>query len=427
MTRPFLFSTLGISLAGIALIGVAAHARYAAESKYKRQAALAAEDAARIRVHHIVYSEQRMDNGDTFSESLQHLGVPPSNVAGIVSSVRPVYDLRKMRAGNILSVGRSITGELRAVRYQIDSDRMLEVKRVEGGFTAEIEPIPFHTEIATIGGMLHDSLFDAVTDGGGSAELAVRLAQIFGWDLDFYTDPREGDTFRVVVEKKQYQNGRMSGYARILAAEYDNDGHPYRALLFHDSAGRPGYYAPDGTSLQKAFLRSPLKFAAPITSRFSRHRFHPILKRYMPHLGIDYGAPIGTPVQAIATGRVEFAGRKGGDGKMVRLAHANGYESMYLHLSRILVHPGQHVEQGQRIGLVGMTGLATGPHLDFRILHHGVFENFLALHLPPAKPVASSERTAFAVTRQKWMPMLEGIQIPNAREVGVSNSSSQGD
>jgi murein DD-endopeptidase MepM/ murein hydrolase activator NlpD len=216
-----------------------------------------------------------------------------------------------------------------------------------------------------------------------------------------------GDTFHVLIEKLKYLDGKPAGYGRILAAEYKNDGHPYDAILFHDPAGNPAYYSLDGKSLQKAFLRSPLKFAAPITSRFSLNRFHPILKTYRAHLGIDYGAPTGTPVQSIGSGRVVFAGGKGGDGNMVHIVHSNGYETMYLHLSRILVRAGARIEQGQTIGLVGMTGLATGPHLDFRILQHGQFRNFLALRLPPSDPVAPRDRQEFVSFRDEWMPRLD--------------------
>jgi murein DD-endopeptidase MepM/ murein hydrolase activator NlpD len=155
--------------------------------------------------------------------------------------------------------------------------------------------------------------------------------------------------------------------------------------------------------LQKAFLRSPLKFAAPITSHFSQSRFHPILKTYRPHLGVDYGAPTGTPVQSIGNGHVIFAGMSGGSGNLVRIAHSNGYETMYMHLSRILVHVGEHVDAGERIGLVGMTGLATGPHLDFRILQNGAYRNFETLHLPPAEPVARKDMPEFVTARDHWM------------------------
>src|SRR5262249_47428419 len=163
---------------------------------------------------------------------------------------------------------------------------------------------------------VHGSLFQAVVDAGEKPELAIRLAEIFGWDLDFYTDPRPGDTFRVVVEKKQLSNGEMASYGRILAAEYNNAGGLYRAVLFRDPSGTEAYYTPDGKAMKKAFLHSPLKFAAAITSHFSEHRFHPILKVYRPHLGTDYGAPMGTPVQTIGEGRVVFAGKKGGAGNL---------------------------------------------------------------------------------------------------------------
>lgn len=400
---------------GSLIAGRSVGARHAAEAEFHRQAALAAQGAARIRAHFIVYSQSRVAAGLPFSATLQKSGIEPNDVAEIVSSAQPVFDLRHVRAGHRLDIGRSVEGDLREIRYQIDADSMLDVKPGNDGFKSEIQSIPAHTKIVTVRGEIRDSLFNAVADAGETPELAMRMAQIFGWDLDFYTDPRAGDTFRIAVEKKEYLDGRTAGYGRILAAEYDNDGHAYQAVLFHDPSGRPAYYSADGKSLQKAFLRSPLKFAAPITSHFSLHRFHPILKMYRPHLGIDYGAPTGTPVQTIGAGRVVFAGRKGGDGNMVHIVHANGYETMYLHLSRILVHFGQRVEQGQRIGLVGMTGLATGPHLDFRIIQHGVFRNFLALQLPPAEPVARRAWDEFAAARDQWMPLLSDSRTLDAR------------
>jgi murein DD-endopeptidase MepM/ murein hydrolase activator NlpD len=182
--------------------------------------------------------------------------------------------------------------------------------------------------------------------------------------------------------------------------------------------GQPGYYAADGKSLQKAFLRSPLKFGAPVTSHFSRSRFHPILKTYRPHMGTDYGAPIGTPVQTIGSGRVVFAGRKGGEGNMVQIAHFNGYETMYLHLSRMFVRAGERVEIGKTIGLVGNTGLATGPHLDFRILQKGQYKNFEKLGLPPSDPVSKKNWPEFDAMREKWLPLLKNPEMLQASVAG---------
>jgi murein DD-endopeptidase MepM/ murein hydrolase activator NlpD len=372
----------------------------------------------------------------TLSETLIHEGATPLQAASILDSAQGVYDLRHVRAGNRLEIGRSAEGKLLAVRYQIDTDRVLSIhtgKQLSSGpgaaasayalaFQAEVETIPSHTGVTVVRGEVRDSLFNAVKDAGESPELAMSLAEIFGWDLDFYSDPRRGDTFRVVVEKKSYASGRAASYGRILAAEYDNDGRNYQAVLFHDASGAPAYYGADGKSLQKAFLRSPLKFAAPITSHFSNSRFHPILKQYRPHLGIDFGAPMGTPVQAIGAGRVMFAAAKGGDGNMVEIQHSNGFQTMYLHLSRILVRAGQRVEAGDRIGLVGMTGLATGPHLDFRILDHGVFRNFetLRLHLPPAEPIASAYLAEFSQVRDRALSLLGDFSL-DARSGGAGS------
>jgi len=427
VSRRFLFLCSALAITGIVVLGVVARERWTADGAFTEQVALAKQEAERIRQQVVLFSELRVNAGVTFSDSLQRMGLDPVTSANIVNAAQAVFDLRHMRAGNWLAIGRSVAGDLRAVRYQVDADRMLWVWPRSRGFTAEIKPIPSHMETAGVIGEVKDSLFNAVTDAGESPELAMRLAEIFGWDLDFYTDPRAGDTFRVVVEKKTYGNGQAASYGRILAAEYNNAGHPYQAVLFRDPSGASAYYAPDGKSLQKAFLRSPLKFAAPITSHFSRSRFHPILKVHRPHLGIDYGAPTGTPVQTIASGRVVFAGRQGGAGNLVHIQHANGYETMYMHLSRILVRPGQRVEQGQRIGLVGMTGLATGPHLDFRILQRGAYRNFevLRAHLPPAEPVAKKLWPQFVAARDQAVALLPDLKIyqtrvPWARAPGAS-------
>jgi murein DD-endopeptidase MepM/ murein hydrolase activator NlpD len=381
--------------------------RLRAEDSFAREVTAARDQAAKVARDVVLFSSERVTSGAHFESSLQSLGLDPLTATAITSSISPVFDTRRFHAGNILSVGRSVTGVLRAVRYQIDADRLLSVEPRDSGFHAEIQTIPSHIETRTISGSVNGSLFGAVENAGESPELAMSLAQIFGWDLDFYTDTRHGDTFRVVVEKKTYLDGKSAGYGKILAAEYDNAGHPYQAVLFHDGVGAPAYYRADGGALQRSFLRSPLKFAAPITSHFSNSRFHPILKENRPHLGIDYGAPMGTPVQSIGSGRVVFAGYSGGSGNLIKIQHANGYETMYLHLSRILVHNGGHVEQGQTIGLVGMTGLATGPHLDFRIEQGGTFKNFETLHLPPAEPVSRKEMPDFLASRDRVLPMLE--------------------
>ncbi len=254
---------------------------------------------------------------------------------------------------------------------------------------------------------------------GETTDLSIDLAGIFSGDIDFNTDLQPGDTFELLVEK-QYracnalapcEGGKervLSGYGPILAAEFDNDGRAYRAIRFASDDGRAAYYDEHGRSVRRFFLRSPLKFTPVVTSGFSRHRLHPILREYRPHLGVDYRAPIGAPVIAVADGVVVQAGRFGGSGRIVHLRHNNGFESEYLHLSQIAVHVGQRVQQGELVGRVGMSGLATGPHLDFRIKQHGMFVNPLVAQrqLPPGDPVPPDEMAAFVSIRDRVMAEL---------------------
>ena len=417
MKRWFVILLVCECLAGTGFLGFVFQRRLATADEYDRQMKLAQEEAKRIREQVILPHNEKVSAGQNFKAALQKFGLSAEEAAGASAAAQRAFNLRQLRAGNTITVGRSVEGALREIDYKIDPDRMLKIVPEEGGFTARISEIPSRTQIAAVTGRVDNSLFNAVEDAGESAELALRLAQIFGYDLDFYTDPRQGDTFRMVLEKKKYMNGETAGYGKIFAAEYENAGRKYQALLFYDPAGRPGYYAADGKSLQKAFLRSPLKFGAPVTSHFSRSRFHPILKTYRPHMGTDYGAPVGTPVQTIGSGRVIFAGRKGGEGNMVQIAHFNGYETMYLHLSRMFVHSGERVEIGKTIGLVGSTGLATGPHLDFRILQRGQYKNFERLGLPPSDPVSKKNWPEFAAVREKWLPLLKNPELAQASVV----------
>jgi murein DD-endopeptidase MepM/ murein hydrolase activator NlpD len=405
---------LAIVVAGGAGILYSARHRRAVAVEQQREAetarSAAAATEAEVRQNTVVPLEQRVPSGN-FLVALEKLGLTNAEASSASTAAQQAFNLRQIRAGNPITVGRSVDGELREIDYKIDGDRVLKIVPHEGAFSASIKAIPSTMEIDAVSGQIEDSLFNAVQQSGESPELTMRLAQIFGYDLDFYTDPRRGDSFRVVMEKKKYANGQTAAYGKILAAEYDNGGKHYQALLFHDPAGQPAYYTADGKSLQKEFLRSPLKFAAPVTSHFSKARFHPILKTYRAHLGTDYGAPIGTPVQSIGRGKVKFAGRKGGEGNMVDIVHSNGYETMYLHLARMNVRAGEHVEIGKIIGVVGSTGLSTGPHLDFRILQKGQYRNFEKLGLPPSDPVAKKSWPEFAVLRERWLPVLKNPEL----------------
>ena len=405
---------------GAATLAFVFDQRIKTASEYEHQEQLAAEQARQIHETTIVPTGKTIKAGENFTTALEKFGLTAAEAADASAAAQTAFNLRQVRAGNTITVGRSVEGKLREIDYAIDADSVLKIVPRDSGYAAEIREIPTRTRVVSVSGQVDDSLFNAVEDAGESPELALRLAQIFGYDLDFYTDPRKGDSFRVIIEKKVYRNGKVASYGKIFAAEYENDGKKYQALLFHDPAGQPGYYTADGKSLQKIFLRSPLKFGAPITSHFSRSRFHPILKIYRPHLGTDYGAPVGTPVQAIGSGVVLFAGRHGGEGNAVHIRHASGYETMYMHLSRLFVRTGQHVEIGKTIGLVGSTGLSTGPHLDFRILQRGQYKNFERLGLPPSDPISKRNWPEFAEVREKWLPLLKSPELLQTASSGTA-------
>lgn len=351
----------------------------------------------------------------------------------LVAAARPVYNLARVQTGHQIALIRSLAGAPRSLSYQIDAGHTLWLRaRSSAGapaaaWTASIAAIPFVTHLVGVAGTVETSLFRAVEQAGEHDALAVDLANIFGWDVDFYTDTRPGDVFRVLVEER-FRQGRFAGYGQIVAAEYVNAGHPYEALRFHDRYGFLAYYQPNGNPMKREFLRSPLKFDARISSGFSMHRWQPILKYYRPHLGTDFAAPAGTPVQALGAGVVIQAGRYGEDGNMVRLRHPGGYETAYLHLSRILVHVGERVSQGQRIGLVGMTGLATGPNLHFAIERGGKFLNFETLRksLPPGAPVPAPLRPQFDALRARYLPRLDQLEpAPSVAAAAAPGSGSR--
>lgn len=420
--------TVGVMAAvlamGAAAVGYTFNELGKAQAGFAAEVSRAQEAAAWMKANQLTYTQERIPSGVALADLLGRMGVERGAANQIVAEAQRAFDLRKLRAGNSVALLRRADGGVRALRYDIDPERVLWVMGDKDGYRGRIEQVEFTSDVVTVAGRIEDSLFNAVTDIGEKPELAIVLADIFGWDLDFYTDPRVGDTFKVVLEKRTSPSSTAVLYGKVLAAEYNNAGHPYQAVLFHEPGGEAAYYAPDGKSLKKAFLKSPLKFAAPITSRFNRNRLHPVLKRHRPHLGTDYGAPTGTPVQAVGDGKVVFAGRKGGAGNMVHLRHANGFETMYLHLSRIFVRSGQNVPQGKVIGAVGATGLATGPHLDFRVRQSGAFRNFETLKLPPALPVAQSDMAEFAQVRDRWMAMMEGAQPTLAKSSETSSKDT---
>ena len=293
------------------------------------------------------------------------------------------------------------------------------MSRTDAPFTAELVPyVKERGEVALHGTIdrEHNSLVAAINASGENVMLAIEMAGVFSGEIDFNNDLRQGDRFEVLFEK-YYREDVFSGYGDVLAAEFVNDGRRVQAFRFH-VPGEPEaqYFDENGRSMKRLFLRSPFRFEPRVTSRFSFRRVHPVLGGVRPHLGVDYGAPAGTPVIAVANGTVVSSGMSGGSGNMVRLRHTNGYETYYLHLSAFAkgIRRGARVSQGQMVGRVGSTGLSTAPHLDYRLRKNGTLVNPLLEHrkLPPGDPVPGEHLEAFHAARDEALTRLVSRRSP---------------
>lgn len=326
----------------------------------------------------------------------------------LVEQIEP----RRLYPGTEFRGRCSPSGDLE--RLAVVMDRRNEVLLVADGGRIVVSRIerPVHSEVLRLEGTIDTSLFGAVETAGGGPELAVRMAQIYQWDIDFLRDIRQGDGFVVLVDRQTIE-GEFYSWGTIFATRFVNQDRVIDAVIYPDGEGRLGYYDLEGHPLRKQFLRSPLKFSR-ITSRFSMSRYHPVLKRRMPHYGVDYGAPVGTPVLCTADGTVSFVGSNGGGGRMVRVRHANGFETNYLHLSRYGkgVRRGARVAQGQVIGYVGSSGLSTGPHLDYRVKQNGSWINPLSISSPPVKPLKENRLQRYLAHALAVLSLIEGEPPP---------------
>lgn len=364
------------------------------ESGQATEPSLTAAPAAPANPPSPVLVEGTVKKGQTALAIFRQAGVEAAQVMALQQAVRSVYDIHRLHIGQPYRIESSPEGELQRFTYEIDSQRQLQVERQQQTFVGRVEPIHYARRERVVSGRIDDTLYATLTARGESSRLVGDFADIFAWSIDFYTDLRQGDIFRLLIEER-WRHGNAPRYHRILAAELVNKGRVLEAVYYaHDNQG--AYYQPDGRSLRGMFLRSPLRYTR-ISSRFSHRRLHPILKRYRPHLGIDYAAPSGTPVRSVGAGTVQWAGRKGANGKMVKIRHDKTYTTYYLHLSRFTrgVRSGARVEQGQVIGYVGSTGLSTGPHLDFRMSKHGQYLNPLTLKSVEAPPLPKQALPAF--------------------------------
>jgi murein DD-endopeptidase MepM/ murein hydrolase activator NlpD len=343
----------------------------------------------------------------------------PGDVAyAFVEATRPVFDPRDLRSGHSYKLVYGPDGQFRRFEYHVDDDQYLQVAgRVDARtFNATLVDYEKQREQVAMRGEINranNSLFAAMAAGGGNTQIAVAMAQMFSGEIDFNTEVRLGDNFAVLYERFVRDDEHVT-YGDVLAAAFVNEGRQVYGFQFEVSGEAPAYFDADGRSLKRQFLKSPFRFDPRITSGFSYRRMHPVLGTHRAHLGVDYGAPTGTPVIAVASGTVVSVGASGGSGNMVRLRHNNGYETYYLHLSRFAkgMRSGARVAQGAVIGYVGSTGLATGPHLDYRIRRNGTFVNPLTelRNMPPGDPVPEAHMAAFLAVRDRALTQLTGRQ-----------------
>lgn len=338
----------------------------------------------------------KIQSGDTAANLLKEW-LSAAEIHALAATCKGVHPLERLRVGQPYTIEPMAEGTgLRRFEYEIDGTHKLVVLPDDnGGYAAELQTIVYEVEFARLSGEIRSSLFQTVHDMGEQAGLAVALADIFAWEVDFIRDIRVGDAFALLVEKR-YRDGEFKGYGPILAANFVNQGQMRSAYLFVDAIGNHHYFAEDGSSMRRAFLKAPLSFTR-ISSGFSYNRRHPIYNDVRAHEGIDYAAPMGTPVKSVGSGTVQFAAVRGGYGKLIIVRHANGYETYYAHLSKYAqgLAKGTRVNQGEVIGYVGMTGTATGPHLDFRIKKDGSFINPSSMTNPRTEPVDKALRPAF--------------------------------
>jgi murein DD-endopeptidase MepM/ murein hydrolase activator NlpD len=358
-------------------------------------------------------------SGRTLAAMLSAFELHEPDRQALVSAIQRVFDVRRLRVGQPFKLDRLFDGRVRSFEYEIDGDRRLRVQAdPAAGYAAAVEPIAKVITIDAVEGEISKdtpSLTQALDTAGERIDLALQMADIFSGELDFSSELQLGDHFRLVVER-QTREGVFVGYGAILAAEFVASGRPLRAFRYATVGARAAYYDEEGRSLKRFFLKSPLKFEPRITSRFSTSRRHPILGYNRAHNGVDYSAPTGAPVVSVAPGTVTLAGWTSGGGRTVRVRHNNGYESEYLHLSSLEVRAGQRVSQGDLVGKVGATGLATGPHLHYGLRRHGSYVNPVVEHrnMPPGDPIPAAELAAYTAVRARLVSLFLPTALRNA-------------
>lgn len=346
----------------------------------------------------------RIDRGDTLDTLFNTGGLPPREAALLAKDFAAAVDVRRLKPGEEVRFDVD-NGQVNGVALRLTGWGSVEARRTNGAFVVAAKPGEVKSEQISISATIDSSLYEAVRGTGETAQLVASLADVFQWDVDFFRLQR-GDSFSLVVEKK-FVGGDHVGYGPVLAATFNYDDQTYEAFRF-EQGGVGGYYTRTGAPMKKQFLRAPLKYSR-ITSGFTQRRFHPVLNRFRPHYGVDYGAPVGTPVMTTADGVVTFAGFDRGEGNYVRIRHNSRIDTAYLHLSRFAkgIRKGTRVQQGDVIGYVGTTGLSTGPHLDYRINDGGKWIDPRSLKSVTADPLRGDALHRFKLAVARYVNQLD--------------------
>ena len=350
------------------------------------------------------WRNDRVQRGDTVAELLRRMNVDDAIASEFLRKNQAAESFRHLAVGKTVRAETGADGSLLVLRYLNNSGNQVVIEKSSGnkaGFKVSVLPPQLEQRLIMRTGMIKTTLFDATDEAGLPDSTASQLADIFGGDIDFHRDLRKGDKFSIAYEVT-YSNGEPVRNGQIQAAEFINQGKAYRVVFFQTDSTHGDYYTPDGKSVRKAFLRSPVEFSR-ISSGFTSARFHPILQKWRAHKGVDYAAPMGTKVKVTADGTVQFVGKQGGYGNMILVNHQGRYSTVYGHLSRFAngLHRGEHVNQGEVIGYVGMTGWATGPHLHYEFRIDGQQTDPLRVALPNATPISASQKAAFEEATRK--------------------------
>jgi murein DD-endopeptidase MepM/ murein hydrolase activator NlpD len=359
------------------------------------------------------WRNDRVQRGDTVAAILARLNVSDVAAINYLVSDPETASFRTLAIGKEAQAETSASGELISLRFLDNDDRPIEIRKQNGVFLTKSDTVALEKRLFVRTGEIKTSLY-AATDAAGLPETAAnQLTELFGGDIDFHHDIKPGDKFTVVYEMN-YSNGALVNTGHIQAAEFVNQGRSHRAIYFSKDGKSGGYYTPEGKNVEKAFLRSPIVYSR-VSSGFSGSRMHPVLNRIRAHKGVDFAAPIGTPVKATADGVIAFAGKENGYGNVIKMEHQNRYGTVYGHLSRFAVgiRSGQRVKQGDVIGFVGMTGLTSGPHLHYEFKIDGQQRNPMSVALPSAQPISGTYKTAFQSVATDFVARLSLLRNTN--------------